>query len=74
MVIHEPSDLETTPVDLPPEIVATLAAFAPLFSDRVWIKAQLLAVGTILATGSRTVCSVLRIMGLSQERGALSAS
>jgi hypothetical protein len=26
-------------MDLPPEMVAVLAAFAPLFSDRVWIKA-----------------------------------
>ena len=51
-------------MDLPPEMVAVLAAFAPLFSDRVWIKAQTLAVGAILATGSRTVCSALRIMGL----------
>jgi DDE superfamily endonuclease len=55
-------------VDLPPEIVATLAAFAPLFSQSVWIKAQVLAIGAILATGPRTVSSVLRIMGKSQER------
>jgi len=54
-------------VDLPPEMVAILAAFAPLFSDRVWTKAQLLALGAILATGQRTVCAVLRIMGLGQE-------
>jgi hypothetical protein len=31
----KPSALETTPVDLPPEIVTVLAAFAPLCSDRV---------------------------------------
>ncbi|HMB03116.1 MAG TPA: transposase, partial [Isosphaeraceae bacterium] len=55
-------------MDLPPEIVAILAAFAPLFSDHTWIKAQLLAVGALLATGDRTVCAVLRVMGLSQER------
>src|SRR4051812_25441775 len=68
MVVHEPSALETTPVDLPPEMVAILAAFAPLFSDRAWAKAQLLAVGAILAAGPRTVCAVLRIMGLGQEQ------
>src|SRR5215210_2548786 len=68
MVVPEPSALETTPVDLPPEIVAILAAFAPLFSDRVWVKAQTLAVGALLATGRRTVRAVLRVMGLSQER------
>jgi hypothetical protein len=55
-------------LDLPPEMVAILAAFAPLFSDRAWVKAQILAVGAILTTGNRTVCSVLRVMGLSQER------
>ncbi len=37
-------------MDLPPEIGATLAAFAPLFSDRAWIQAQPLAVGALLAT------------------------
>src|SRR5512135_1668699 len=68
MVVDEPPTLETTPVDLPPEIIALLAACAPAFSDRAWAKAQVLAVGAIVATGNRTVCSALRIMGLSQER------
>src|SRR5512135_3029236 len=49
---------------LPPEMVVLLAAFAPLFSDRVWAHAQILA---ILATGKRTVTSALRILGLSHE-------
>jgi hypothetical protein len=66
-VVDEPSPLETTAVDLPPEMVASLAAFAPLFSNLTWVKAQFLAVGAILATGNRTVCSILRIMGLSQD-------
>ena len=39
MVQHDPSTPETTPVNLPPEMVAILAAFAPLFSDCTWIKA-----------------------------------
>lgn len=66
-MVDEPSPLETTAVDLPPEMVASLAAFAPLFSNLTWVKAQFLAVGAILATGNRTVCSILRIMGLSQD-------
>jgi hypothetical protein len=66
-VVHTPSALETNPVDLPPEIVAAVAAFAPLVSERPWVKAQLLAVGAIRATGNRTLCSVLRVMGLSRE-------
>src|SRR5512135_3569881 len=68
MVVDEPPTLETTPVDLPPEIIALLAACAPLVSDRAGAKAQMLAVGAILASGRRTVCSIPRIMGLSQER------
>jgi hypothetical protein len=49
-------------------MVALLAAFAPLFSDRTWIKAQTLAIGALLAIGDRTVCAALRVMGLRQER------
>src|SRR5512135_1231761 len=58
---------EATPMPLPPEMVVLLAAFAPLFSNRVWAHAQILAIGAILATGKRTVTSALRIMGLSHE-------
>jgi hypothetical protein len=39
-----------------------------LFSKRVWPLALLLGIGAILAPGKRTVTSVLRIMGLSQEK------
>ena len=55
-------------MNLPPEMVAILGAFAPLFSDRTWTKAQVLAVGALLTTGNHTVCAALRIMGLSHER------
>ena len=54
-------------MDLPPEIVAILAAFAPLFSCRVWSHAQLLLVGAILVNGRRTVASALRVMGLADD-------
>ena len=67
MVIYVPSALEMTPVDLPPEILAILAHFAPLFSHRVWSHAQPLALGAILATGRRTVTAALRILGLKHE-------
>ena len=67
-MVHKPSSLEMTPVDLPPEIVTALAPFAPLFSDRAWAKAQLLAVGALLVNGRRTVASALRIMGQAGER------
>ena len=52
---------------LPAPIVATLAAFAPLFSRRVFRQAQVLIIGAILAPGKRTVTSALRVMGLHQE-------
>jgi DDE superfamily endonuclease len=67
MVLHEPSVLETNPVDLPSEIVAILGPFAPLFSEGVWAHAQTLLIGALLATGKRTVTSALRILGRSQE-------
>jgi len=54
-------------VDLPPEILAILANFAPLFSQRVWPHAHTLLLGALLVNGRRTVASALRIMGLAQE-------
>jgi hypothetical protein len=53
---------------LPDEYNTLFAHFRPLFSKRVWPLAQLLGIGAILAPGKRTVASVLRIMGLSQEK------
>jgi hypothetical protein len=53
---------------LPAEMIVLLAPFAQLFSDRVWLHAQLLVVGAVLAPGKRTVTSCLRVMGLSGER------
>jgi hypothetical protein len=42
--------------------------FACLFSKRVFQSVQVLLAGAILAPGKRTVTSVLRVMGLSQEQ------
>lgn len=53
---------------MPTEIIATLAPFAPLFADRVWINAQALILGAILCHGRRTVTQALRVMGKSSER------
>ena len=53
---------------LPEAIITILAAFAPLFADRVWCHAQVLIVGAILSPGKRTVSAVLRVMGLSEAR------
>src|SRR5215472_15845134 len=53
---------------LPEDIFALLAAFAPLFSRRVWRYVPVLVVGAILAPGRRMVSTVLRTMGLGQTR------
>ena len=53
---------------LPAEYITILKAFASLFSKRVWLQAQVLLLGAILAPGQRTVTAVLRIMGLSAEK------
>ena len=53
---------------LPPEMIVLLAPFGQLFSTRVWLHAQVLVVGAILAPGKRTVSSGLRVMGLAWER------
>jgi hypothetical protein len=54
---------------LPPtDIVALLSHFAPLFSRRVWRHVPLLVVGAILTPGRRMVSTVLRTVGLSQEK------
>ncbi len=54
-------------MDLPPEILAVLDAFAPLFSSRTWPHAHTLLLGAILVNGRRTVASALRVMGLAQH-------
>jgi hypothetical protein len=52
---------------LPPEMIVLLAPFAQLFSDRVWLHAQVLVLGAILTPGKRTVSRCLRVMGLAGE-------
>jgi hypothetical protein len=54
--------------NLPAAIIRVLRQFELLFSERVWEWAAILLVGTILASGKRTVTAALRVMGLSNER------
>jgi hypothetical protein len=49
---------------LPPDIMAILAPFAPVFSRPIWRRMQVLLVGAILAPGQRMMTSVLRALGL----------
>lgn len=53
---------------LPAGFAKLILPFARLFSKRVFQSVHVLLAGAILAPGKRTVTSVLRIMGLSQER------
>ena len=53
---------------LPARFAGIILVFAPLFVQRSWRHAQVLLIGAILAPGRRTVTSVLRITGRSQER------
>ena len=53
---------------LPETYCTLLSEFTRVFSKRVWRHAQVLLIGAILAPGKRTVTSVLRVMGLSDEQ------
>jgi len=52
---------------LPEAYCTPISRFARIFSKRVWHHARVLLIGAILAPGKRTVTSVLRVMGLSDE-------
>jgi hypothetical protein len=52
---------------LPEDYYTLISTFAYFFTKRVWHHVQVLLVGAILAPGKRTVTSVLRVMGLSDE-------
>lgn len=52
---------------LPNQIIAFLAAFAPLFTRPSFQKARLLVIAAILAPGKRTVTACLRVLGLADE-------
>jgi hypothetical protein len=52
---------------LPETIILIVASFAPLFSHRVWLHAEVLLVGAMLAPGARTVTAALRAMGWAAE-------
>ncbi len=51
-------------LNLPHELFFVLSNFAPLFSESVWNNARILATGSILSIGKRTVTSALSVMGL----------
>jgi hypothetical protein len=55
-------------INFPDEFLALIRSYGDLFSKRVFAHAKLLLAGAILAPGKRTVCSLLRIVGLRKEQ------
>ena len=53
----------------PAEVSAVLAAFAPLFTEPSWLRAQVLLCGTLLAPANHTLTAALRALGLAGEPG-----
>ena len=55
-------------LNLPPRFAGLILSFAPVFvQQRTWHHAKLLLLGALLTPGQRTVCSILRIVGLRRE-------
>ena len=50
----------------PPEFSEIISVFSPLFSKKVFERAGQLLQGAILTSGKRTVCGVLRTLGLNK--------
>ncbi len=59
--IHQNSKTMFNP---PPEFSAIISEFSPLFSKKIFERAGQLLLGAILTQGKRTVCGVLRTLGL----------
>ena len=53
----------------PAEVSAVLAAFAPLFTEPSWCRAQALLCGVLLAPANHTLTAALRVLGLAQQPG-----
>jgi hypothetical protein len=53
---------------LPTRFVVIIVAFAGLLRQRTWRHAEHLLIGAMLVPGVRTVASVLRGLGLADER------
>ena len=53
----------------PVEVSAVLAAFAPLFTQPSWLRAQALLCGVLLAPANHTLTAALRALGLAGDPG-----
>lgn len=55
-------------INIPTGFQVTISYFSFGFRKDVWPKVQLLLMGAIICPGSRTVCNILRSVGLSWEK------
>jgi hypothetical protein len=55
-------------INLPTGFQVTISYFSFSFRKEVWVKVQILLLGAIICPGSRTVCNILRSVGLRWER------
>lgn len=55
-------------INFPTEFQDTISNFSVAFRKDVWIKVEMLLLGAIICPGSRTVCNVLRSIGLRWEK------
>src|SRR5687768_18603128 len=54
-------------LSLPNPFLSVISIFVPVFARPIWPHAKVLITGAILAPDTRTVASILRIMGLADE-------
>lgn len=55
-------------ITLPPIILTHLQPFRKIFlTNKTFFKASLLLIGALMCQGARTICSVLRVLGLKGE-------
>lgn len=55
-------------LNLPAEFRFVISTFSEYFRSRTWVHAQLLLLAGVLCPGKRTVCNLLRSVGLSEDQ------
>lgn len=53
---------------IPPEFQSTISSFSRFFRKRTFARAWQLLLGAVICPGSRTVCNVLRTIGLRDDK------
>jgi hypothetical protein len=56
-------------LSLPTALIPILTSFSPLFTQPTWAHLQIMLMGAILCQGPRRISTVLKVMGLGQDKG-----